>query len=325
MAQTLSNTVVTAVACLARITAALVIVAMACGLALAAGAQSPQYVNTIAVLQESPGGQAMATLTPATPVTVLATQGKNIEVEVSGWSPAGGDKYLFKDVGLRINRAFLTEDGVSRRVVAGTKDDAWGSTWQDVKITGWINQDDLVADLDTIWKQAAPLYFKRCSRCHSLRRPQEFTANQWPHVLKIMTKRAGYSPEQAALVTALLQNHGKGEKVNDAFTQTETAAKAPTPEPPAIAKIVGTPAMAAKGAALFQSANCNACHGDDAKTPIMPEYPRLAGQSPEYLFKQIRDFESGARTNDPFGAMKDAVKPLSEDDARAIAYWLSTK
>ncbi len=241
-----------------------------------------------------------------------------VEVEITGWSPAGGEKYLFKDVGLRISLAHLSDDGVAKRVVIGTKDDAWGSTWQQVKISGWIKRNDVVADLDTIWKEAAPLYYTRCSRCHSLRKPAEFTANQWPHVLKIMTKRAGFSPEQAALVTALLQNHGKGLKVSDAFTQTATP---PAPAPAAaVPKIVGTPQLAAKGTQLFQSASCNACHGNDAKTPAMPEYPKLAGQNAECLLKQILDFKKGARANHVDSVMKDAVQSLSRDDAEAIAY-----
>ncbi len=272
-----------------RAIAALLLAVVALAITPAAEAKGPQYVGVIATLKDVAGGKAIATVTPATAVNVIATKGDDIEVEITGWSPAGGDAYLFKDVGLRISLAHLTAGGVSRRAVIGTKDDAWGSTWQEVKISGWMRTDDVVADLDAIWKEAAQLYYTRCSRCHSLRRPAEFTANQWPHVLKIMTKRAGFSPEQAALVTALLQNHGKGLKVSDTFTR--TAAPATAAQPAAAPKIVGTPELAAKGGELFQSASCNACHGDDAKTPVMPEYPKLAGQNAEYLLKQILDFK----------------------------------
>ena len=291
--------------------------------AVAAAAKGPEYVNAIAKLQDVAGGKTMATVMPATPVKVIATKDGAIEVEITGWSPAGGEKYLFKDVGLRISLARLTDDGVGKRTVISTKDDAWGSTWQQVKIGGWIKRDEAVADLDTIWKEAAPLYYTRCSRCHSLRKPAEFTANQWPHVLKIMTKRAGFSPEQAALVTALLQNHGKGLKVSDSFTK--TAAPATATPPPAVPKIDGTPKLAARGAQLFKTDSCNACHGDDARTPVMPEYPKLAGQNAEYLLKQLLDFKTGARTNDADSVMRDAVQSLSQDEAEAIAYWLSTR
>ncbi len=288
-----------------------------------ADAAAVSYVKTLAELHAGPGGPVIATVQPGTPVTVLATKGTATEIELSGWSPMGGAKYIFKDAGERIGRATLTDEGVAKRIVAGTKDDAWESTWENAKVDGWIDTADLVPDLGTVWDDAGSLYYSRCSRCHSLRKPREFTANQWPSVLKIMTARAGFTKDQAALVTALLQNHARDQNVDDSFAET-VAARATTPEQPQVAKIVGTPKMAEEGKAAFADNSCNACHGDDAKTPIMPEYPRVAGQSPEYLVKQILDFKSGARSNDAFSAMKDAVTPISEDDARAIAYWLST-
>ncbi|RCX31771.1 c-type cytochrome [Thioalbus denitrificans] len=305
-----------------RFAAVLLALASVPGSAIAAEEPAPRFVNTIAALHETVGGPVLASILPATPVVIRSQQGTHIEVEVTGWSPMGGASYLFKDIGQRISRAVLTEEGVNKRAVIGTREDAWESTWEDAKITGWIEQGEVVEDIDTIWEEASTLYFTRCSRCHSLRRPREFTANQWPSVLKIMTVRAGFSREQAALVTALLQYHGRDQKGEDFFTRTaETAA--PTPAPPAIPKIAGSPELAAQGGALFASANCFACHGQDAKTPIMPVYPKLAGQNAEYLFKQILDFKGGTRANDSFSMMKESVLPLSEDDARAISYWLS--
>lgn len=38
-------------------------------------------------------------------------------------------------------------------------------------------------------------------------------------------------------------------------------------------------AVAADGAALYASKGCLACHGPDANTPVMPAYPKLAGQN----------------------------------------------
>jgi len=42
---------------------------------------------------------------------------------------------------------------------------------------------------------------------------------------------------------------------------------------------------------------CAACHGIDGATPVMPEYPKLSGQYPDYLQKALRDYKSGARKN----------------------------
>ncbi len=83
-------------------------------------------------------------------------------------------------------------------------------------------------------------------------------------------------------------------------------------------------ALAADGAALFQSKTCWSCHGKDAKTPIMPTYPRLAGQNADYAFNQMKDIKSGARNNGQTAAMKGVMGLVSEDEMRAIADWLSS-
>lgn len=42
---------------------------------------------------------------------------------------------------------------------------------------------------------------------------------------------------------------------------------------------------------------CAACHGQDGATSTAPEYPKLAGQYPDYLAKALKDYKSGARKN----------------------------
>jgi cytochrome c len=83
-------------------------------------------------------------------------------------------------------------------------------------------------------------------------------------------------------------------------------------------------AAAADGAALFKTKTCWSCHGKDAKTPIMPTYPSLAGQNADYAFNQMKDIKSGARNNGQTAAMKGVMGLVNEDEMRAIAEWLST-
>ena len=83
-------------------------------------------------------------------------------------------------------------------------------------------------------------------------------------------------------------------------------------------------AYAADGAELFKSKTCWSCHGKDAKSPIMPIYPKLAGQNADYLFNQMMDIKSGARSNGQTAAMKGVMGLVTEEDMRAIADWLST-
>lgn len=283
------------------------------------------HAATLTKLLASAGGEAIGDLSPATPLTVKSHKDGFAEVEVSGWSPAGGDRYLFKDVGLRIPRLVLTEDGLKARTGGESKEDDYESEWQQATVTGWVAEKDTVATLDPVWAAAGDLYFSRCTRCHSLRRPGDFTANQWPQALKVMTVRAGMTPAQAALVTVLLQTHGKDQHVEDSFTK-EVASKPVVAAPAASAAVaVAAPEQVAKGGDLFKSANCFACHGEDARTPVMPEFPKLAAQNAAYLLKQLQDFKSGTRSNDANSAMRDTLKTLSDADLQALAAWLSTR
>ena len=79
-------------------------------------------------------------------------------------------------------------------------------------------------------------------------------------------------------------------------------------------------ADAAKGQASY-GAVCAACHAADGNSTI-PLQPKLAGQHPEYLVKQLREFKDGKR-NDP--VMKGFATALSDGDMKNIAAWLHTQ
>ncbi len=101
-----------------------------------------------------------------------------------------------------------------------------------------------------------------------------------------------------------------------------TAAAAPAP---AAATPAAAPAAAAAdpGAALYQAKSCFTCHGADGKTTIMDTYPKIAGQSAEYLFAQMKDIKTGTRSNGQTAVMKGIVAAVSDEDMKTIAEWLS--
>jgi len=76
----------------------------------------------------------------------------------------------------------------------------------------------------------------------------------------------------------------------------------------------------AKGEASF-SGVCAACHGPDGNS-VIPVNPKLAQQHPEYLIKQLTEFKAGKREN---AVMNGMAAPLSTEDMRNIAYWVSSK
>nr|VFK19890.1 MAG: cytochrome c [Candidatus Kentron sp. LPFa] len=83
--------------------------------------------------------------------------------------------------------------------------------------------------------------------------------------------------------------------------------------------------MADDGASLYTSKLCNTCHGADGKTPVMPTYPKIAGQNEEYLIQQIKDIKDGNRTNGMAAAMKPMVATVNEGEIKKIAKWLASQ
>ena len=77
------------------------------------------------------------------------------------------------------------------------------------------------------------------------------------------------------------------------------------------------------GATLYAQRTCIACHGPDAKTPILPEYPKLAGQNPAYMLQQMKDIKSGARSNGNTPAMRGVMHLVTEEEMQVLAQYLS--
>jgi cytochrome c553 len=53
------------------------------------------------------------------------------------------------------------------------------------------------------------------------------------------------------------------------------------------------------------------------------EIPRLAGQHPEYIKSQLKNFKARERTNDA-GNMTSLAQTLSEEDMTNLSHWISS-
>ena len=67
---------------------------------------------------------------------------------------------------------------------------------------------------------------------------------------------------------------------------------------------------------------CVACHSVDGNSPL-PDNPKIAGQVPEYLYKQMLDFSSidGEEAARPSAIMAGMVAGLSDDDMYSLAHY----
>ena len=74
---------------------------------------------------------------------------------------------------------------------------------------------------------------------------------------------------------------------------------------------------AAKGATIATTV-CVACHAADGNS-VMPANPKLAGQHPEYITKQLKNFKAGTRANPVMGPMAGTLS--DEDVLNLSAYF----
>jgi len=66
---------------------------------------------------------------------------------------------------------------------------------------------------------------------------------------------------------------------------------------------------------------CAACHGMEGNSP-QPDYPKLAGQYPDFLAKALRDYKSGARKNP---VMQGFAAALSRQDIDNLAAYYASQ
>lgn len=77
------------------------------------------------------------------------------------------------------------------------------------------------------------------------------------------------------------------------------------------------------GKKLYTQYQCQICHGGRGEQPARGGYPVIAGQDKIYLVQQILDIRDGVRDNSQSDLMRPMVKSVSNEEAEAIAVYLS--
>lgn len=102
---------------------------------------------------------------------------------------------------------------------------------------------------------------------------------------------------EASIVSAAAQTAGVGGSRQTAQSRIETE---------------GDPE---RGRQLAQ-ANCAACHGQDGNSSDS-QYPKLAGQSPDYLYWQLRAYKRGDRSSEIMASIASGLSDYEMADAAA--------
>ncbi|TAL73641.1 MAG: cytochrome c4 [Rhodanobacter sp.] len=144
---------------------------------------------------------------------------------------------------------------------------------------------------------------------------------------------AGFRPAALGAAAALMFAFGAGTvAAQDSATAASTPAPAGTAAP-AAAATAAAPAVAAAPATAEASkpgdpkvgqtkaTACAACHGADGNSTD-PQYPKLAGQSEQYIVRQLENFKSQKRKN---AIMFGMASTLSTQDMHDIAAYFSSQ
>jgi cytochrome c553 len=156
----------------------------------------------------------------------------------------------------------------------------------------------------------------------------------------------GHFPDLAAQKTAYflkeMDDFRSGKRTNDhgqmGVSSREMMGKAldqvaayfaslPPPAPQSAAELA--PAEIARARRLVEQGSppahipaCDSCHGSRPKHEFVA--PCLEAQQSPYLEKELEDFASGRRTNDPNGVMQKIALRLSDRDVHAVSAYLGS-
>lgn len=98
-----------------------------------------------------------------------------------------------------------------------------------------------------------------------------------------------------------------------AFAQAQKAAAAQKAAP-------AQPSAEMQRAQEIVTGRCSLCHGAEGES-ASPIFPRLAGQHPEYIAKQLTDFRDGRRK----GTMNDQAQGLTNEEIKALGAYFAQK
>jgi len=78
----------------------------------------------------------------------------------------------------------------------------------------------------------------------------------------------------------------------------------------------------AEGRAKF--VQCASCHGADGRSTVMPQYPKIAGQSAAYVVNALKAYRDGRRQGTFAALMAEVAKPLSDVDIANLAAYIES-
>ena len=90
--------------------------------------------------------------------------------------------------------------------------------------------------------------------------------------------------------------------------------------------------LIAEGSDLYRNGDlerevsaCIACHGPFGEGNKPASFPSIKSQHADYLIQTLKDFKSGARSNNPENMMHMIAKKMTDEEIKAVSYHISMK
>lgn len=69
---------------------------------------------------------------------------------------------------------------------------------------------------------------------------------------------------------------------------------------------------------------CASCHGADGRSTVIPQYPKIGGQSGPYVINALKAYREGRRLGTFAAVMAEVAKPLSDADIENLAAYVES-
>jgi len=168
-----------------------------------------QYVSKTIEIYSSPtdtklSGKVLTT----TPLEVLKVEGDKALVKITGWNQGEVKRMVYFSKGTRIISAVFSKKAQYQHKIL--ESDSIGETlWHKVELITWVENKNLIDNIEPLFAEAKNLMETNCGLCHAVHPTHEFSANQWPAVIKGMAPRTPMSKDQILLISQYAQKHSK--------------------------------------------------------------------------------------------------------------------
>ena len=132
-----------------------------------------------------------------------------VKVNLDGYEVLGSNSQLYQDTASGVLAADVMGE-LEYTSEESTVDSETRLSWRPARLTGWVSDEMLAANEETLWNYAKVVYENECARCHAIFPPSRFNAPGWVHSMRNMQRFTNLGGQESGLVSAYLQQHAKG-------------------------------------------------------------------------------------------------------------------